>query len=114
MLLSGTAKECIEALAKDLLQIKNYDVSDFEVDNIHGKTSTVLIKDLFSNKTGRIHWDELKKLNPDEGLIDTLCKIYGRCSEGELHLGIGGVENLVDKVELLTMFSTLRKYAPKN
>ena len=67
----------------------------------------------FSNKNGRINWDELKNLNPDTTLIDTLHEIHGRCSGGELHLGAEREENPVDKEELLNMCRTLRQYAPK-
>lgn len=68
----------------------------------------------FSNKNGRINWDELKKLNPDVALIDKLHEIHGRCSGGELHLGGEREDNPVDVEELQNMCSTLRAYVPRS
>ena len=62
----------------------------------------------FSNKNGRINWDELKKLNPDSVLIDKIHIIHGRCSGGELHSGTEREENPVDAEELSVMCSDLR------
>lgn len=62
----------------------------------------------YSNKNGRINWDELKKLNPDPNIIDKIHTIHGRCSGGELHSGTEREENPVDAEELATMCSDLR------
>ena len=67
-----------------------------------------LIPNKFSNKNGRINWDELKKLNPDAELIDKIHTIHGRCSGGELHSGTEREENPVDAEELRIMCSDLR------
>lgn len=64
----------------------------------------------FSNKNRRINWDELKKLNPDEELIEKLHTIHGRCSGGELHLGTEREENPVEVDELRNMCNTLKQY----
>lgn len=62
----------------------------------------------YSNKNGRIQWDELKKLNPDSGLIDKIHIIHGRCSGGELHSGTEREDNPIDVEELNAMCSDLR------
>ncbi len=67
----------------------------------------------YSNKTDRIQWDALKKLNPDADLIDKLHEIHGRCSGGELHLGGEREDNPVDVEELQSMCSMLRAYVTR-
>jgi energy-coupling factor transporter ATP-binding protein EcfA2 len=64
----------------------------------------------FSSKNNRIHWDELKRLNPDDKLIDTLKDIHDRVSGGSMHGGTESEENPIGKDELDSMHVTLSQY----
>lgn len=63
----------------------------------------------FSNKNSRIDWDGLKKLNPDDKLIDKLRKIHDRVSGGDLHRGTELRENPIEKEEYESMIQELEK-----
>ena len=54
----------------------------------------------YSTKNSRINWDELKKINPDIGIIDQLHEIHDRVSGGELHNGDEAEENPITLEEL--------------
>ena len=60
-----------------------------------------------SNKNSRINWIELKKVCNDESLIDSLHKIHGRVSGGEIHSGTEREENTLGKEEIEDMYNTL-------
>jgi len=57
----------------------------------------------FSNKNSRIHWGELKKINKDNSVIDTLERIHSRLSGGEMHNGTERNENPLDVDEFNRM-----------
>lgn len=50
----------------------------------------------YSNKNSRIGWAELKKVNNDSQIIDSLERIHGRASGGEMHNGSEKYENPID------------------
>ncbi|TGM10690.1 hypothetical protein EHQ81_18865 [Leptospira selangorensis] len=63
-----------------------------------------------SSKNGRIHWDELKKLDNNPTMIDKLRKIHDRVSGGALHNGTEANENPIDKAEFLQMVADLKTF----
>lgn len=62
-----------------------------------------------SNKNSRIHWENLKKLNPNEDLIDSIRYIHDRVSGGDMHKGTESEENPIDKEEFLDIINKLKK-----
>ena len=56
-----------------------------------------------SNKNSRIAWVELKKLNNDNSVIETLERIHGRVSGGGMHNGTENEENPIEVGEFNTM-----------
>ena len=66
------------------------------------------IPNKFSNKNGKIKWEDLKNLNPSSAVIDKLHTIHGRCSGGGLHSGTEHEENPLDVEELSSMCLELR------
>lgn len=61
----------------------------------------------YSNKNSRIAWDELKRINNDSAMIDSLKIIHGRCSGGEMHNGSEKEENPIDVDEFKQMVADL-------
>lgn len=61
----------------------------------------------YSNKNSRIAWAELKKLNNDYNVIDTLQTIHSRVSGGEMHNGTENEENPIEIDEFNTMISDI-------
>ena len=62
----------------------------------------------YSNKKSRINWEELKKIENNSEIIDTLHVIHGRCSGGALHNGTENEENPIDKDELMDMLQKIK------
>jgi len=60
-----------------------------------------------SNKASSIAWGELKKLNNDSVIIDTLNEIHSRVSGGEMHNGTENEENPIEVNEFNTMISEI-------
>lgn len=61
----------------------------------------------YHGKKNNIQWEQLKSLNPDSSLIDTLSKFYSRLSGGDLHLGVENQENPIEYDELNDMYNVL-------
>ena len=72
------------------------------------------IPNKFSNKNGKIKWEDLKNLNPSSAVIDKLHTIHGRCSGGGLHSGTEHEENPLDVEELSSMCLELRTIKDRN
>ena len=49
----------------------------------------------FSIKSSRINWDELKKINPSNSVVEKLHSIHDRVSGGKIHNGEESIENPV-------------------
>jgi len=64
----------------------------------------------FTSKNNRIHWDNLKLLNTESNLIDTLKDIHDRVSGGEMHNGTESEENPIEKEEFDEMVSKIEEY----
>ena len=62
-----------------------------------------------STKNNRINWDELKKLNNDELIINSLKDIHGRVSGGEMHNGTENEENPIEIDEYNTMINDIEQ-----
>lgn len=60
-----------------------------------------------SNKNRRIAWAELKNINNDNSVIDTLEKIHSRVSGGEMHNGTENEENPIEVDEFNIMISDI-------
>lgn len=63
----------------------------------------------FSNKNSRIAWAELKSINNDGVVIDTLERIHSRVSGGEMHNGTERNENPIEVDEYNNMILDLDK-----
>lgn len=63
----------------------------------------------FHGRKNSIQWDQLKTLNPDVVVIDTLRRQYERLSGGDLHLGVESTENTIDHDELENIYNELIK-----
>lgn len=61
----------------------------------------------FSNKNSRIAWAELKSINNDSVVIDTLERIHSRVSGGEMHNGTERNENPIEVDEYNSMILDL-------
>lgn len=61
----------------------------------------------YSNKNSRFNWTELKKLNKDESVVDTLQGIHSRASGGEMHNGTERDENPIEVEEFNEMITLL-------
>jgi energy-coupling factor transporter ATP-binding protein EcfA2 len=62
----------------------------------------------YSNKSSRIAWHELKKLNNDNDIIDKLKTIHSRVSGGAMHNGAEHEENPIGVGEFKDMVSDLK------
>lgn len=60
-----------------------------------------------SNKNSRIAWAELKKMNGKDSIIDTLERIHGRASGGEMHNGDENEYNPIEVEEFNTMINDI-------
>lgn len=60
-------------------------------------------------KNNPINWDELKKLNNDENIINSLKSIHSRVSGGEMHNGTENEENPIEIDEFNTMISNIEQ-----
>ena len=63
----------------------------------------------FHGRKNSIQWDQLKTLNPDVVVIDTLKRLFDRLSGGDLHLGVESTENPIDHDELENIYNELDK-----
>lgn len=61
----------------------------------------------FHGRKNTIQWDQLKTLNPDAAVIDTLKRLFDRLSGGDLHLGVESTENPIDHDELENIYNEL-------
>lgn len=61
----------------------------------------------FHGRKNTIQWDQLKTLNPDAMVIDTLKRLFDRLSGGDLHLGVESTENPIDHDELENIYNDL-------
>ncbi|ASB50450.1 AAA family ATPase [Alkalitalea saponilacus] len=61
----------------------------------------------FSNKNSRIAWAELKNIKNDSVLVDSLERIHGRVSGGEMHNGTERNENPIDIDEFNRMITDI-------
>ncbi|TGM33908.1 AAA family ATPase [Leptospira levettii] len=102
--------------ATDLLNVVPFDKEIDVSSNIRKVVECLVDEKVFnrqvptrlSNKNGRIHWEELKKINNDPTMIDKLRKIHDRVSGGSLHNGTEADENPIDKSEFLKMVTDLQ------
>lgn len=62
----------------------------------------------FHGRKNTIQWDQLKTLNPDAIVIDTLKRLFDRLSGGDLHLGVESTENPIDHDELENIYNDLK------
>lgn len=62
----------------------------------------------FHGRKNAIQWDQLKTLNPDAVVIDTLKRLFDRLSGGDLHLGVESTENPIDHDELENIYNELK------
>ncbi len=62
----------------------------------------------FHGKKNTIQWAQLKTLNPDATIIDTLKRLFERLSGGDLHLGVESTENPIDYEELVGIYNDLK------
>lgn len=63
----------------------------------------------YSYKTHHISWDDLKNLNTEHTIIDSLKEIHGRVSGGEMHNGTENEDNPIEPDEFNTMISDIEK-----
>lgn len=61
----------------------------------------------FHGRKNTIQWEQLKTLNPDATIIDTLKRLFDRLSGGDLHLGVESTENPIDHEELENIYNDL-------
>ncbi|MDD4111086.1 MAG: hypothetical protein PHS54_06050 [Clostridia bacterium] len=61
----------------------------------------------FSNKNSRIAWAELKKINNNAEIVDSLHRIHSRVSGGMLHNGTERNENTIDLDEFNDMITDI-------
>ncbi len=77
---------------------------------IDEKVFNQLIPTRLSSKNHRICWDDLKNLNNDPTLIDSLRNIHDRASGGNLHNGTEAEENPIEKDEFMEMVESLENH----
>lgn len=63
----------------------------------------------FHGRKNTIQWDQLKTLNPNATVIDTLKRLFDRLSGGDLHLGVESTENPIDHDELENIYNELKE-----
>jgi recombinational DNA repair ATPase RecF len=66
-----------------------------------------------SNKNSRIAWAELKKVNGQDSIIDTLERIHGRASGGEIHNGDENRDNPIVVEEFNGMINDIEEILNK-
>lgn len=65
----------------------------------------------FQGKKNSIQWDQLRSLNADVKMIDTLKSCYNRLSGGGIHVGVESTENPIDYDELKTIYLQISNYS---
>jgi len=62
----------------------------------------------FHGRKNTIQWEQLKTLNPNATVIDTLKRLFERLSGGDLHLGVESTENPIEHDELEDIYNDLK------